>query len=806
MGNEAKKQFHTRANVTLLIAALVGLSFGARADINPPGRSESLSSSTACDPGWKPGTPVNGVGGTVYAIAADGAGNVYAGGSFAAAGSRLTNNIAKWDGNSWSPLGEGVNGQVEAIAVFGGEVYAGGNFTSAGGVSTNYLAKWNGSSWSAVGGGPDHPIADLAVSGSLLYAAGNVGTFESNGFVSVWNGSTWSALGPHIGGGISKIAASGENVYAARRSSNLIYKWSGSAWIQISFGMGTGVYNLAASGQDLYAVGYQYLGPTQGEAGYVARWNGSTWTTIGSGMTYGSDRWGYVYGVAVAGTDVYVSGLFSNAVVPANSVAKWNGSSWSAVGDWQIMPGPGSGWAVAASGSDVYFAGRFVSAGRHERRADGIAKWNGSSWSDLGDGAYTVPNAMTVADGAAYAAGYFTTDAGSTVSRLVRWNGSAWQPLTFAFPPGPAGWSLSIRAVAVSGTDAYVGGYWEHPNRLIRAGFVYKWNGSSWSELGTGMNGRVAAVVVAGSAVYAAGEFTFAGGVSAAKVAKWNGSSWLSLGYEATQELLTLTVSDNTLYAAGYSDRVAKWDGATWTDLDGGAMRSPSPDTPQNQFRAVTSLIVSGTDVYAAGAWDLSDYEDVGFVSKWNGSQWTPLTVCCGYVNSVVQSADGLYAGRTWGGTVAKFNGSNWADLGFGGNPDGSDSVGVIAVVGNELFVGSGISLGIPWVSGEIEGRFSTAGCNVSTNFARYSLSTATISGRVTTPGGQGIRNVIVSLIDEGGVRRTATTSSFGNYLFESVVIGTNYTVTVSSKRYRFAARTIVPSSNLTSIDFVGLE
>ena len=91
---------------------------------------------------------------TVYALAFDASGNLYAGGCFTTAGGVSANRIAKWDGSSWSALGSGMNDSVYALAVdASGNLYAGGYFTTAGGVSANRIAKWNGSSWSALGSG-----------------------------------------------------------------------------------------------------------------------------------------------------------------------------------------------------------------------------------------------------------------------------------------------------------------------------------------------------------------------------------------------------------------------------------------------------------------------------------------------------------------------------------------------------------------------------------------------------------------------------------------------------------------------------
>lgn len=85
-------------------------------------------------------------------------------------------------------------------------------------------------------------------------------------------------------------------------------------------------------------------------------------------------------------------------------------------------------------------------------------------------------------------------------------------------------------------------------------------------------------------------------------------------------------------------------------------------------------------------------------------------------------------------------------------------------------------------------------------------LAAVGISGRVLTPTGLGLRNALVTLTDSGGVRRTSTTSSFGLYSFSDLRPGESYTVGINSKRYRFAPRTLVMSTDLTNIDFVGLE
>ncbi|MEQ1604198.1 MAG: cytochrome c peroxidase [Pyrinomonadaceae bacterium] len=85
-------------------------------------------------------------------------------------------------------------------------------------------------------------------------------------------------------------------------------------------------------------------------------------------------------------------------------------------------------------------------------------------------------------------------------------------------------------------------------------------------------------------------------------------------------------------------------------------------------------------------------------------------------------------------------------------------------------------------------------------------LPTFSISGRVTTPTGLGLRNAVVVLTDVLGVKRTATTSSFGVYQFSDIPLGNSYTMGIASKRYRFAPRIFDITGNLANFDFVGLE
>lgn len=276
--------------------------------------------------------------------------------------------------------------------------------------------------------------------------------------------------------------------------------------------------------------------------------------------------------------DLYVGGSFTQAGgVAANHVAKWNGTTWSALG-----AGPANGLStrrgdavnalVVAGNGDLYVDGHFNQAGG--AAANHVAKWNGTVWSALGTGAANGVNggltnvvlALAVTGtGDLYVGGDFT-QAGGTVAAngVAKWNGTAWDALGTGAANGVSGRAFGygfVYALAVVGNgDLYVGGDFNQAGGTA-ANRVAKWNGTAWSALGTGpANGigsgiedRVAALAVANNGdLYVGGDFNQAGGAAANRVAKWNGAAWSPLGTGLDNTVYALTVgTGGKVYAGG---------------------------------------------------------------------------------------------------------------------------------------------------------------------------------------------------------------------------------------------------------------
>ncbi len=95
-----------------------------------------------CELQLQPGAPVSGPDGYGNAAVRLPGGDLVLGGSFVLADGSVANNIARYDGTSWSALGGGCNSIVYALAVApNGDLIAGGAFTAAGGApATRYVS------------------------------------------------------------------------------------------------------------------------------------------------------------------------------------------------------------------------------------------------------------------------------------------------------------------------------------------------------------------------------------------------------------------------------------------------------------------------------------------------------------------------------------------------------------------------------------------------------------------------------------------------------------------------------------------
>ena len=688
-----------------------------------------------CSLEWKPAGAIasglnKGPGSAVFYDDGNGPA-LYVGGAITTAGEHVVNGVAKWDGVAWSPLGSGLSDpvydqEVSSLIVYKGELIVAGQFTSAGGTPANNIARWNGSSWSPLGDGLTRPgrpycrVLSLAVYNDELIAGGTFNTAggQPAAGIAKWDGTAWSTLGEGLGWPNNTPFAKDMTIYqnelvvggsftsAGGVPALCLARWNGSTWSAAGLVPGGnslvgGVQTLAEYNGELIVGGG--LTTVDGvDVKNIARWNGSGWSPLGDGLSTADPNMPeQVRNLAVFNGELFVTGLFEQAgAVAVHGFAKWDGNSWSYAGSGLEPTGDFGVGALLDCGDALLVGGSFETAGGVPAR--GIAFWSGTQWSTLNEppptGMDGAVNALTSYNGDLIAGGSFTNVDGAVCNRIARWNGSSWSPLGSGADNGVNG---KVNSLLVYGGDLIVGGDFTQAGG-VTVNNIARWNGSSWSALGAiaGTNALVYALTVYNNELIVGGGFTSAGGVSVKRIARWDGSVWkgfgdgVSKGFD-TPSVWALATWQGHLFAGGgfvtadgvTVNHLAQWDGTSWVALGSGTTVGSG---------TVLALAAYGDHLIAAGYFSTAGGVSAAKIAQWDGTAWSPLGAG---INRLVKAltvyegeliAAGKYetAGGQPAGMIARWNGSTWATLGQGINHTWAESCTALATWQGDLVVG----------------------------------------------------------------------------------------------------------------------
>lgn len=260
-----------------------------------------------------------------------------------------------------------------------------------------------------------------------------------------------------------------------------------------------------------------------------------------------------------------------------DSIARFDGVLWQPLGS-----GMDAGSQDALVLAMVEFQGELIAAGRFVTAggvpAVGIAAWNGTTWRPLGSGltlsfGSAEVEALAVYQGALYAAGYFDTAGGQQAVGFARWNGSTWSAVGTGFREAANNTLARPRTMLVANGLLYIGGTFNLVDGRP-AGNLVAFDGTTFGSVGGGMDFGVYALAAYGSDVVAGGNFNRAGGVLSPMIAAWNGTAWRRLGTNGPDlPVSALHAFGTELYAGGgfynVGDRLARFDGTTWSDPGG---------------------------------------------------------------------------------------------------------------------------------------------------------------------------------------------------------------------------------------------
>ena len=383
----------------------------------------------------------------------------------------------------------------------------------------------------------------------------------------------------------------------------------GSVWIQLgqdidgeatndSFGYSV---SLSSDGTIVAIGGWENDNTNGIDSGHVRvyKYDGSYWNQLGGDIdgetAYDYSGWGEVSLssdgsiVAIGATNNDDGGTDSGHV----RVYKYNGSAWSKLGD--DIDGEAtynySGYSVSLSsdGSIVAIGATNNDDGGTNSGHVRVYQYNGSAWSKLGDDIdgeaandYSGYSVSLSSDGTIVAIGAANNDDGGTDSghvRVYQYNGSSWSQLGGDIDGEAAndysGTSVSLSSdgtiVAIGATNNDDGGT---DSGHVR---VYKYNGSSWIQLGSDIDGE----------------------------ASGDESGWVvSLSSDGTIVSISANKNDGINGTDSGHVRVYQYDGNSWVqlglDIDGEA----ADDAARNVYsRCSVSLSSDGTSI-AIGASD----------------------------------------------------------------------------------------------------------------------------------------------------------------------------------------------------------
>jgi hypothetical protein len=558
--------------------------------------------------------------------------------------------FARWTGTAWELFGR-TGGILDIARLPNNDLLVCGTFDSIDGIPTKNVARWNGTSWTGFSVHPGGSVAFVSpylngqIAAIVALAPDLIYPFLWDYSLRIWDGTSWVSRGV-FSGYISQYSHysvsalhlqsdgslvvlgdfNGVNGVAARG----IARWNGTAWSSVGAPSSVVTYTNTrtitrlANNDQFVGGSFRAMGGVPARNAAVLR-NGTSWHRLGQGFD-GSIS---LMQVLPDGRLVACGSFQTAGRVDADRLAIWNGSEWSSLGTGSSSAILRSDWTahdlLVLPGGDILVCGDFESAGGVP--APGIARWNGQSWSAMGDGAIVVHGIERLPDGTIVAAGGFT----GSPSGLAFWTGETWRPVSAALPNGWGRVESRKLAVLPNG-EVLLAGLFVLQNTNSGTYAVLKWNGSAWSILSSGFNGPIhCLIVMPDGAVIAGGRFTSVDGVPCSRIAQYDGHAWSSVGtgiggptYPEPVVDNLASLPDGSLIASGFfqiiggvlSPNLARWNGSEWSAI--------SPEI--NGGVSQVALLPSGELAVGGGFTRVGDQTSVSFARLTLGGLSPSLT------------------------------------------------------------------------------------------------------------------------------------------------------------------------------------
>ncbi|NHB68467.1 InlB B-repeat-containing protein [Perlabentimonas gracilis] len=589
----------------------------------------------------------------IYTIAISGD-DIYVGGSFSSIGGQSRNGIAKLNktnGNADETWNPNASSSVYTILVSGDDIYVGGYFTSIGGQPRNRIAKLNNTNGDADetwNPDPNNGVSSIAITGDDIYVGGYFTTIggQSRNRIAKLNKSNGNAdetWNPNANAGVNTIAISGEDIYVGGgftsiggKSRNRIARLNttnGDADATWNPNSNQWVSIIAVSDDNIYVGGgfTTIGGQNRNRIAKLNKTNGN------ADETWDPNANGGVSAIAITSENIFVGGDFSSiGGLTRNHIARFRNLDGTLDETWN--PDANSRVStIALFGDDILVGGLFTSIGGQPRNH--IAKLNkidGAADATWNPNANNSVSVILINGDEIYVGGSFygtNSIGGQTRNRIARLNNTdgAADP---SWNPNASG---AVTTIAISGNDIYVGGLFNGTNSIggqtrNRIAKLNKTDGTADATWNPNANATVNTIAILGSDIYVGGWFygtNSIGGQTRNRIAKLNntnGNADASWDPNAEYYVTTLAISGSDIYVGGGFKIIGgeNRNGIAKLNITTGV--ADETWNPNPNYAGVSSIAISGYDLYVAGTFHSIGGENRPYIAVFDNP--SPILVC----------------------------------------------------------------------------------------------------------------------------------------------------------------------------------
>ncbi len=579
-------------------------------------------------------------------------------------GQQVLTGLLKWDGKKLIPFRNdgsprfNANAYIRTMAVdSAGRLIIGGTFDSIDSKPIKHISVWDGKKWQPFGEGLNSVVNSISCSQSEVYALGG---FDSSGSIPLsclarWDGNGWHDVGGNLRSNFR--AAPGR---------------------------------IACIDSFLYIFG-SFSKPGERGFFFVGLSDGHKWKYLDdnfrlSNPTNLNDIFITIRCMTTIGKDIYFCGQFDSVGgIYSPLLAKWDGVSWSRVGDYDVqrhLGKIGELQMIQSVGGRLYAGGGYDASfiiNGHTLNELSPMIFDKGKWSSLSKNSIVIDGQYGGNSDKLYISVPFavsTEKTGVTYFGFAEYRDGQIFPYHDSTQMGL--YEGEIISMAKLGGKIFVAGTFRAAGLLVSDSIMI-WDHDHWSQtdfydsVRNSLGGKINGLFAKGDSLFIFGSFDHFGKRKTDGIAMFDGKKWQTF-YDSLYRIsnkfwgevnAVTTDTKGIIYVSNnYQFGLAQWSDTGWTGIP-----KPIPVDIQMNIGAITG----GENGLFIILYSDSLFLPYPSIRKWDGSEWT--TIASKYSILNIGSTDTLFGGIGFiryhkgklivNGTFSQINGVQMKNIGY---------------------------------------------------------------------------------------------------------------------------------------------